>query len=285
MNFEDSTRAFGGMSILHTSGCGWGCTIPLELTCEAYVSDSWPDISQDPHMLLKQLRPSLTDVTGFDVGDSFFYRINSNIPPSMGLKSSSAASVSAVRLAATVHNISLSKLEIIKIATQMQLRAGCSMTGSYDDTWAALGKMAAVIRADSANPAEPVASVDIDSSMCTILLRGTRKSTPEKSDFRANRSKFKTARDNLMSGDIRGAIRENAYAVALSTGDGLATEIIHRLHSLDYNANISGSGPAIAVLHEQEQESHLSDVLGTYGRIITTKIVHDPYQMVELNWA
>ncbi|MBH33433.1 MAG: hypothetical protein CMB75_03430 [Euryarchaeota archaeon] len=285
MNFEDSTRAFGGMSILHTSGCGWGCTIPLELTCEAYVSDSWPDISQDPHMLLKQLRPSLTDVTGFDVGDSFFYRINSNIPPSMGLKSSSAASVSAVRLAATVHNISLSKLEIIKIATQMQLRAGCSMTGSYDDTWAALGKMAAVIRADSANPAEPVASVDIDSSMCTILLRGTRKSTPEKSDFRANRSKFKTARDNLMSGDIRGAIRENAYAVALSTGDGLATEIIHRLHSLDYNANISGSGPAIAVLHEQEQESHLSDVLGTYGRIITTKIVHDPYQMEELNWA
>jgi len=285
MNFEDSTRAFGGMSILHTSGCGWGCTIPLELTCEAYVSDSWPDISQDPHMLLKQLRPSLTDVTGFDVGDSFFYRINSNIPPSMGLKSSSAASVSAVRLAATVHNISLSKLEIIKIATQMQLRAGCSMTGSYDDTWAALGKMAAVIRADSANPAEPVASVDIDSSMCTILLRGTRKSTPEKSDFRANRSKFKTARDNLMSGDIRGAIRENAYAVALSTGDGLATEIIHRLHSLDYNANISGSGPAIAVLHEQEQESHLSDVLSTYGRIITTKIVHDPYQMEELNWA
>ena len=285
MNFEDSTRAFGGMSILHTSGCGWGCTIPLELTCEAYVSDSWPDISQDPHMLLKQLRPSLTDVTGFDVGDSFFYRINSNIPPSMGLKSSSAASVSAVRLAATVHNISLSKLEIIKIATQMQLRAGCSMTGSYDDTWAALGKMAAVIRADSANPAEPVASVDIESSMCTILLRGTRKSTPEKSDFRANRSKFKTARDNLMSGDIRGAIRENAYAVALSTGDGLATEIIHRLHSLDYNANISGSGPAIAVLHEQEQESHLSDILGTYGRIITTKIVHDLYQMEELNWA
>ena len=285
MNSEASTRAYGGMSILHASGCDWGCTIPLELTCEAFASDSWPNIDQDPHVLLAQLRPSLVDVTGFDVGKSFFFEIRSNIPSSMGLKSSSAASVSAVRFAATMHDISLSDSEIIQVATQMQLRAGCSMTGSFDDTWSALGRMAAVIRTDSSNPSEPVASVDIKSSMCTLLLRGTRKSTPEKSDFYVNRSKFKTARDHLMSGDIRGAMRENADAVALSTGDGLATEIIDRLFSLDYTANISGSGPAIGVLHEQDQISHLSEVLGAYGPTITTKIAHDPCQTEAIQWA
>ena len=285
MNSEASTRAYGGMSILHASGCGWGCTIPLELTCEAFAFESWPNIDQDPHVLLAQLRPSLVDVTGFDVGKSFFFGIRSNIPSSMGLKSSSAASVSAVRFAETMHNISLSESEIIQVATQMQLRAGCSMTGSFDDTWSALGKMAAVIRTDSSNPSEPVALVDIESSMCTLLLRGIRKSTPEKSDFHVYRSKFKTARNHLMSGDIRRAMRENADAVALSTGDRLAIEIIDRLFSLDYTANISGSGPAIAVLHEQDQTSHLSEVLGAYGPTITTKVAHDPCQMGEIQWA
>ena len=285
MNSEDSIRAYGGISILHAAGCGWGCTIPLELTCEAFATDSWPNIDQDPHMLLSQLRPSLMHVTGFDVGKSFFFGIRSNIPSSMGLKSSSAASVSAVRFAATMHDISLSDLEIIQVATQMQLRSGCSMTGSFDDTWSALGKMAAVIRTDSSNPSEPVALVDIESSMCTLLLRGIRKSTPEKSDFYVNKSKFKTARNHLMSGDIRRAMRENADAVALSTGDGLATEIIDRLFSLNYTANISGSGPAIAVLHEQDQTNHLSEVLGAYGSTITTKVVHDPCQMEGIQWA
>ena len=285
MNSETSTRAYGGISILHAAGCGWGCTIPLELTCEAFVSDSWPNIDQDPYMLLAQLRPSLMEVIGLDVGKSFFFEIRSKIPPSMGLKSSSAASVSSVRLAATMHGISLSDSETIQVATQMQLRAGCSMTGSFDDTWSALGKMAAVIRTDTSNPSEPVALVDIESSMCTILLRGIRKSTPEKSDFHLNTSKFKTARDHLMSGDVRRAMRENADAVALSTGDELASEIIDRLFSLDYTANISGSGPAIAVLHEQDQADHLSEVLGAYGPTITTKILHDPHQMEGIQWA
>ena len=285
MNSEDSTRAYGGISILHAAGCGWGCTIPLELTCEAFASDSWLNIDQDPHMLLAQLRPSLVDVTGFDVGKSFFFGIRSNIPSSMGLKSPSAASVSAVRFAVAMHELSLSDSEIVQVATKMQLRAGCSMTGSFDDTWSALGKTAAVIRTDSPNPSEPIALVDIESSMCTILLRGTRKSTPEKLDFHVNRSKFKTARNHLMSGDIRRAMRENADAVALSTGDELATEIIDGLFSLDYTANISGSGPAIAVLHEKDQTSHLSEILGEHGPTITTKIFHDPCQMEGIQWA
>lgn len=88
-----------------------------------------------------------------------------------------------------------------------------------------------------------------------------------------------------MSGDIRRAMRENADAVALSTGDGLATEIIDRLFSLDYTANISGSGPAIAVLHEEDQTSHLSEVLGEHGPTITTNVVHDPCQMGGIQWA
>ena len=286
MNSEDSTHAHGGISILHAAGCGWGCTIPLELTCEAFVTDSWPsNISQDPHMLMAKLRPSLLDVIGHDVGDSFFFGIRSDIPSSMGLKSSSAASVSAVRLAAIAHDISLSNSEIVQVATQMQLRAGCSMTGSFDDTWSALGKIAAVIRTDSSNPFEPVASIDIEPSLCTLLLRGTRESIPERPNFYKNKSKFEAARDYLMSGDIRSAMRENADAVALSTGDVRASEIIDKLFSLDYAANISGSGPAIAVLHNQDQSSHLSEILGVHGPTITTKIAHDPRQMEGLQWA
>ena len=88
-----------------------------------------------------------------------------------------------------------------------------------------------------------------------------------------------------MSGDIRSAMSENADAVALSTDDVRASEIIDKLFSLDYTANISGSGPAIAVLHNQDQSSHLSEILGVYGPTITTKIAHDQRKMEGLQWA
>ena len=285
MSLELYTHAFGGISILHAAGCGWGCTIPLELTCEAFSSDSWPNADQDPHMLLMQLRPSLVDLTGHDVGESFFFGIRSNIPMSMGLKSSSAVSVSAVRFAAIMQDIPLSDSKVVQAATQMQLRAGCTMTGSFDDTWSASGISGAIIRTDSSNPSEPVASVNLGSSMCTVLLRGTRKSTLEKSNFIENRAKFEIARDFLMSGDVRNAMRENAKAVALSTRDKQANEIIDRLFSLDYMANISGSGPAIAVLHDEDQTTHISKILDSYGPTITTKILHDNRKMGALQWA
>ena len=88
-----------------------------------------------------------------------------------------------------------------------------------------------------------------------------------------------------MSGDVRNAIRENAEAVALSTGDKEANEIIDRLFSLDYMANISGSGPAIAVLHEGDQTTHISEILDSYGPTITTKILHNNRQMGAVQWA
>ena len=51
----------------------------------------------------------------------------------MGLKSSSAVAISAIKSVIDEFGIDLNPRQIVEVAAEMQMRSGCSMTGSYDD--------------------------------------------------------------------------------------------------------------------------------------------------------
>ena len=67
-----------------------------------------------------------------------FWTVKSEIPPRQGLKSSSAVAVAAIKALCDASDYNLENTDIVDIAAAAQLASGVSITGSYDDTWAAL---------------------------------------------------------------------------------------------------------------------------------------------------
>lgn len=273
---EVGNIGYGGVSILHAAGCGWGCSLPLDLTCNAEVSSSWPGEYEDPNGLLKQLPRAIEETTGAKIHHKLGVSLKSDIPRSMGLKSSSAACVSALRAVSEKLALQFTDYEVVDIAAKMQIMSGCSMTGSFDDNWAALGYNTAIIDAKSDQPSHPVAHFQMESKLCTIILRGHRSNLPNVSEFAVNKSDFLAAKNALVSGDIDKAMRINGLAVAKSTMDSEATHILTSLHSNGLTATLTGSGPCIAILHNEAQSEILDQIISESSKKITTKVLQHP---------
>ena len=110
-----------------------------------------------------------------------------------------------------------------------------------------------------------------------IIHRGRRRSTPKLSDFEKMRSKFKIAKESLMSGDVIGAFKENGLAVAEATRDFQGLKILKTLDSMGLASSITGSGPSIAILYGEDQIDLVSDFSRSFERIITTKVLQRPH--------
>ena len=175
--------AYGGVSILHAAGCGWGCSTPIDLSCKAIINRDKTENQADDSGLLSQLSSSILSLTGQEIDSDITISVESEIPASMGLKSSSAVAISAIKSVIDEFGIDLNPRQIVEVAAEMQMRSGCSMTGSYDDNWAAMGLNSAIIRLESELPSKPFALTEINDMYCTIIHRGRRRSTPKLSDF------------------------------------------------------------------------------------------------------
>ena len=133
------------------------------------------------------------------------------------------------------------------------------MTGSYDDNWAALGYNSAIVRTDSGKPSSPVGFFRLRKLNCTILDRGVRGSPPTKSDFEEHSEQFQVAKNTLMKGDVIEAFKLNGLAVAEATRDYEGKDLLKSLDSVGLASTITGSGPSIAILHEDDQIDLVSD--------------------------
>tara|TARA_Y100000589_G_scaffold331537_1_gene385521 strand:- start:1156 stop:1998 length:843 start_codon:yes stop_codon:yes gene_type:complete len=271
-----SSVAYGGVSILHAAGCGWGCSTPIDLSCKAIINRDKTENHADESGLLSQLSSSILSLTGQEIDSDITISMESEIPASMGLKSSSAVAISAIKSVINEFGIDLNSRQIVEVAAEMQMRSGCSMTGSYDDNWAAMGLNSAIIRLESELPSEPFAHTEINNMYCTIINRGRRRSTPKLSDFEKMRSKFNIAKKSLISGDVIAAFKENGLAVAESTRDLEGLKLLKTLDSMGLASSITGSGPSIAILYEEDQVDLVSEFSRSFERIITTKVLQRP---------
>ena len=271
-----SSVAYGGVSILHAAGCGWGCSTPIDLSCKAMINREKKGNHADESGLLSQLSSSILSLTGQEIDSDITISMESEIPASMGLKSSSAVAISAIKSVINEFGIDLNSRQIVEVAAEMQMRSGCSMTGSYDDIWAAMGLNSAIIRLESELPSEPFAHTEINNMYCTIINRGRRRSSPKLSDFEKMRSKFNIAKKSLISGDVIAAFKQNGLAVAESTRDLEGLKLLKTLDSMGLASSITGSGPSIAILYEEDQVDLVSEFSRSFERIITTKVLQRP---------
>ena len=256
MTILASGTANGAVSILHAMGTGKGCSIPVKLQTLVNIHDEPKTVPGDEHDLLSHVS-SIWRKNGFPMPSVIGWEIVSDVPIGQGMKSSSALACAAIRALDKASWTGLSDSEIVDLAVEAQTISGCSITGSMDDTWAAMSPGWKVVDPSVPSAESILFEGELETGLTVMIgLRGRRKFIPEKEAFSRNSQIFDRAFASLINGSILDAISSNGMAVAASTDDFEALRISNlMIASGALAAGISGSGPAITIVcYEQDKE-------------------------------
>lgn len=245
--------ANGGCSLLHAAGLGYGASLALDLPVKVRILDkkSRRDV-EDPDGLLEQIVIAWKNAGLKLPTDEIFWSIKSEIPPRQGLKSSSAISVAAIRALCDATDSTLDNAVIVDIAAAAQLAAGVSITGSFDDSWAAIegGWKLVDTNAESAQQGLLLESEGPKSEdwKVLILLRGDRDERPALEDFTFHQQAFSQALTALQDGKDLVALTWNGRGVVGALNDQSGRRLTNDAFVNGARAaGISGSGPAIVI--------------------------------------
>ena len=248
--------AHGACSLLHAAGTGYGASMALDLPILVRVLDkkSKRDVYDNDGLL-----PHIVDAwmaAGHELPikqESLHWAVQSKIPAREGLKSSSALCVAAVRALCDSTDTALESHELVAIAVDAQLRAGITLTGSIDDTWACASGGWKLINANEADVAQGVllegngpASEDW---MVLLVSRGPRETRPALEDFLPHQQHFVEALNAIQDGNELVALTLNGRGVIGATKDHKARILANdALVNGARAAGLSGSGTALVIV-------------------------------------
>jgi shikimate kinase len=180
----------------------------------------------------------------------------SNIPPAVGLKSSSAAS-NAVALA-SVHALSrkISDAEVVRLGVEASLRAGVTITGAYDDACACY--FGGVVVTDNMKRRilkrfKPKGSLRVLIHVPN-MKRYTREVDPK--PFRAIRRFVEAAHREAIRGNYWNSMTLNGLIYSMALGyDTTATTLA--LEAGAIAAGLTGKGPAVAAIVPESKETNV----------------------------
>ena len=254
---------FGAGTIVNAIATGQGAAFGLSLRAKA-TAQTMPEAfglrihvppEVDPALATqgarRVLRRSRRKV-GLDV------RVDSEIPISRGLKSSSAVANAVVAASAKALGLALEPMQIIRIGVDAAIDAGVTITGAFDDACAAFfggivvtDNRARKLLAADRFPEGLVAVVQVPRRIITKpSLRGV--------DFAPIRPKVDEAFRLALRGDYFRAIEVNsaAYAPVLGVDE---TPAVRARAAGATAAGITGAGPAIIAL---TKPAHVDAVRG-----------------------
>ena len=284
-----SGNANGGCSLLHAAGLGYGASLALDLPVKVRLLDKEPRRQlEDPDGLLEAVMEAWKNA-GLAVPEGeLFWSVKSEIPPRQGLKSSAGVSVAAIKALCEATGIELENADIVDLSAAAQLSSGVSLTGSYDDSWAALdgGWKLIDANAEDARSGMLLESVGPNSDDWTVLLvlRGDREKRPEMENFTFHQQAFSQALTALQEGKDLVALTWNGRGVV-----GALNDVEGRRMSNDAFVNgaraagMSGSGPAIAIFVPAISKPSIERLSQWYDKfdnveIIQTKVINAEFE-------
>ena len=175
MTILGTGNANGGVSVLHALGLGRGCSIAIDMTTTVNIHDEALDVQDDYHGLLDAVL-YCWGKRGLPIPNTMGWEVISDVPIGQGLKSSSALACAALRALNQTSWTGLSDSEIVDIAVESQMKCGCSVTGSMDDSWASMGPGWKLV--DPRLPASEsvLFEGEVDDELSVLIIpRGTRE--------------------------------------------------------------------------------------------------------------
>ena len=259
----------GGVSILHALGAGYGSAASITLSTRVQLRDSpVKKEPEDPHGLLPAIVETWSSAGHpMPQSEELHWAIRSDLPIGRGLKSSAALSVACIRALCDATETELENHQIVDLSSSAQLACGCSLTGSVDDSWAAVEPGWKVV-----DPSIPAADGVLmqgemeGSEKWTILIlnRGPRELHPDPERFQAAAGQFQQAISAVEQEQIFNAMIHNGRAVASALGDTSGRKTCNDMGILGCRVStISGSGPSIVLILPTTQESSIRRVYQT----------------------
>ncbi|MEW5747858.1 MAG: shikimate kinase [Candidatus Thermoplasmatota archaeon] len=202
-------------------------------------------------------------------------RVESDIPVSRGLKSSSAASNAVVLAATRAVKSRLDDMRIIGAGVDASIGAGVTVTGAFDD--AAACYLGGAVVTDNRHR-RVLARGRIDPSLSVLIHvpdRRVEKAFVKGLDFSPAVPGSEEALELALSGSYARAIEVNSRACAEVLG--LSEEVAQMARDKGaVAAGISGTGPATVILARREDEARLGAALeGRADGIILRASIND----------
>lgn len=117
----------GGISALSAFSTGMGSSAAIDIPLSVYMEKGGSNN-------LTEALPTLSYLDDrYHMGTDYYVEIESSIPSSVGLKSSSAFTTGIVLSYLSINGIPLEDSEIIRIAAEASIANGTSITGAADD--------------------------------------------------------------------------------------------------------------------------------------------------------
>ncbi len=243
----------GGCSLLHAAGLGYGASLALDLPVKVRLLVKSPKKELvDPDGLLAAVIEAWSNSSLPLPDNELFWSVKSKVPPRQGLKSSAAVSVAAIRALCAATETELDNSQIVDLSAAAQLAAGVSLTGSYDDSWAAVegGWKLVDINAQDARSGVLLESKGPSSDDWNVLLilRGDREERPVIDDFTYHQQAFSQALSALQEGKDLVALTWNGRGVVGALNDPEGRRMTNDAFVNGARAaGMSGSGPAIVI--------------------------------------
>ncbi|WP_370456725.1 shikimate kinase [Thermococcus sp. 2319x1] len=215
--------------------------------------------------LVKAAVDVFREITGEDFGIKF--RIESEIPVGMGLKSSSAAANALSEALANALGLGMSEMEVVKAGVETAKRAGVTLTGAFDDAcasyfgsfWVTDNLRMKVLRSSKVEPL-PVLLMLPGKTLLTENLSGR--------DFSPIKPYVEEAVRLALDGEWRKAALING--LVYSTYLGYSLEPFRIALERGAVVGLSGKGPAVfAVTNEPEE---LAEEWEQFGEVLTTEL-------------
>jgi shikimate kinase len=213
------------------------------------------------------------------------WKISSEIPIGYGLKSSSALACAAIKSLNSALWTKLNDEEIVNLAVEAQRRAGCTITGSVDDSWGSITKGWKLIDSTRKISDSILIEGEIEDKLCVLIgIRGSRSSKISTESFSQYHELFERSLTSLKKGDIFAAMTTNGVAVAAASEDDEALRICNSaIIKGAISAGISGSGPAISIICHESEISDISELLMDNGMaVIETSLPHSTERSVPI---
>ncbi len=274
-------RCHGAATIVNAIATGKGAAFGIDLFTEAEVElfpseeirvemDTLRDPgAEDPSLAVRCVENVLNRFS--DQGLGGLVKTRSNIPISRGLKSSSAAANAIVQATLNALDVECESLEVIRMGTRSAVESGVSVTGAFDDATASM--LGGVILTD--NEREEIIKRDRLPSHWKVVLHTPefkiRKNSLPLEKIRSVEGMVEIAFNLAKEGEYARAMTLNglAYSAALGLSPSLA---VSALQLGAVGAGLSGTGPATAILVEEENVDSLVEELGE--DLIVTDLYH-----------